>query len=141
MERLKQLAENKQHIIDEKVEAINAMEQTGMRLSSLLTPILQRHFPEKDLRYELKVEVNKSKDLAIKLGQNPPGVARFKAGSAVPDPKHGEVIKFYEDLTNLLITNVKPQPSKSDDSEWILSCIFTFVDTDDITNDVKKSKL
>ncbi|KAF9469281.1 hypothetical protein BDZ94DRAFT_1151884, partial [Collybia nuda] len=131
VERLKKAIEDNQRLIQEKDEIIVTMGQT-------VSPDHSKLLLEQDLRYELKVEVNKAKDLAVKLGQHPPGTARFKAGPVVPDPKHGEVIKFYEDLTNLLITNVKPQTSMSED-EWILSCIFTFVDTEDASNDIRKS--
>jgi hypothetical protein len=97
--------------------------------------------PEDDLRYEIKIESTKVKDLTVRLGQNPPGAARFKSGTVVADPKHSEVIRFYEDLTNLLITNVKPQLSNSEESEWVLSCIFTYVDAEDPSTDIRKSKL
>jgi len=45
------------------------------------------------------------------------------------DPKLGEIIKFYEDLTNLIVPNMKLQKGKYlDTDEWLLNCVYSYTD-------------
>lgn len=71
--------------------------------------------------------------MAIKLQRLPPASAsrpRTVNGlSSTEDPKFGEIIKFYEDLTNLIVPNIKPQKGKYlGTDEWVLSCVYSYVD-------------
>src|SRR3954447_6644269 len=61
-----------------------------------------------------------------------PSSASKNRGAAVvvpgESPKHIEVIRLYEDLTNLLVTNVRYQKGKYFDLEdCILTCIYTYI--------------
>jgi hypothetical protein len=95
---------------------------------------------EKELKYELNAEIERSKELAAKSSRNPPSALRGRPAGA-DDPKHAEVIRFYEDLTNLLVCNMKLQRGKHFGlDEWILSCVFTYTDTDDDTPFNRKSE-
>lgn len=91
-------------------------------------------FSEKDLKYELQLEIERGKTLASKSQRQPTSVTRPPAGflSAHQDPKHMQAIKFYEDLTNLIIPNIKIQPGRFlDMPEWILNCCYTHNDVTD----------
>ena len=49
--------------------------------------------------------------------------------SSTDDLKLGEIIKFYEDLTNLIVPNMKLQKGKFfGTDEWILNCVYSYVD-------------
>lgn len=120
--RWKDVAEEKEKRIVEKDQRIAELEQR-----------------EKELSYELNAEIERSKALAAKSSRNPPSVPRGRPGGA-DDPKHTEVIRFYEDLTNLLVCNMKLQKGKHFSlDEWILSCVYTYTDTDDDAPSTTKS--
>lgn len=90
---------------------------------------------ERELRSELNLEIERSKTLASKAPRNPGSAQRGRAGLSVlspdQDPKISEVIRFYEDMTNLLIVNVKPQPAQYLKlEEWAFTCVYTYVDVD-----------
>ncbi|KAK0196865.1 hypothetical protein F5146DRAFT_1013264 [Armillaria mellea] len=97
--------------------------------------ILEQEQTIKDLRVELQAEIDRANNLA-KDPRRPPGSAqRNRGGQTVlggQEPKHGATIKFYEDVTNLLITNVRNEKCSKRDKEedWILTCIYTYVDED-----------
>lgn len=45
------------------------------------------------------------------------------------DPKHSELVRFYEDVTNLLVTDIKMQePRYFNLDEWSFTCIYTYAD-------------
>jgi hypothetical protein len=45
------------------------------------------------------------------------------------DPKHSELVRFYEDVTNLLVTDIKIQEPKFFNlDEWNFTCIYTYSD-------------
>jgi hypothetical protein len=93
----------------------------------------------KELKYELEAEIERSSELA-KSSRNPPSVFRGRPAGA-DDPKHAEVIRFYEDLTNFLVCNMKLQRGKYFDlDEWILSCVYTYSDAEDDVSTFKKSE-
>lgn len=81
--------------------------------------------PESDLRYEIKTE----RELAQKASQNAHSAPRTRGPNPVlgaDDPKHAQLVSFYEDVTNLLITDIKVQEPKYLDLEgWIMTCIYT----------------
>ncbi|KAK0463889.1 uncharacterized protein EV420DRAFT_1638813 [Desarmillaria tabescens] len=71
--------------------------------------ILEQEQIIKDLRVELQAEIDRANALA-KDPRRPPGSAQRNRGQTVlggQEPKHGAIIQFYEDVTNLLITNVR----------------------------------
>lgn len=95
---------------------------------------LFRPFSENDIQYELQLEIERAKTLASKNQRQPTSASRPAAGflSANQDPKHVQVIRFYEDLTNLIIPNIKMQPGRFlDMPEWILNCCYTYNDVTD----------
>ena len=71
--------------------------------------------------------------MATKLQRLPPASAsrpRTVNGlSSTDDLKVGEIIKFYEDLTNLIVPNMKLQKGKYlGTDEWLLNCVYSYVD-------------
>ncbi|KAJ7063480.1 hypothetical protein C8F01DRAFT_1081944 [Mycena amicta] len=83
-----------------------------------------------DLQYEIGVERERSQKAAARNPQS--GPARSRGPNAVlgsDDPKHAELIKFYEDITNTLVTDIKIQePTYFGLNEWNLTCIYTYAD-------------
>lgn len=72
--------------------------------------------------------------MASKLQRLPPASAAphprtINGLSSTDDLKLGEIIKFYEDLTNLIVPNMKLQKGKYlATDEWILNCVYSYVD-------------
>ncbi|KAF5380867.1 hypothetical protein D9615_004147 [Tricholomella constricta] len=121
--RWKELANEKQRAMTQRDERIAQLEQA-----------------EKDLRFELKAEIDRSAALA--KSTRAPSMMRSGRPGGVEDPRHAEVLRFYEDLTNLLVPHMKTQPGEYFGLEdWVLSCIYTFNDDDapDQANAAKKS--
>ncbi|KAJ7087802.1 hypothetical protein C8R44DRAFT_819819 [Mycena epipterygia] len=83
---------------------------------------------QSDLQYEIKAERENSQ----KASRNPPSVQRSRGPQPLlgsDDPKHSELVQFYEDITNLLVTDIKIQePKYFDLDEWALTCIYTYAD-------------
>lgn len=80
----------------------------------------------KDLEFELKAEIDRSKSLASK-GVRPPGSAQKSRGNILgnEDPKQAVVHKFYEDVTNIIVPHVKHQePRYHGLDEWTLNCVY-----------------
>ena len=94
---------------------------------------------ENELRYELKAEIERSKVLSDKSIRTPQAAARSRV--AGEDPKNAEVIRLYEDLTDLLIPNMKHQASHGPGTdEWIFKCIYTYSEDDmSSSNGLQKS--
>ena len=73
--------------------------------------------------------------MASKLQRLPPSVSRPRTGnglSSMDDPKLAEIIKFYEDLTNLIVPNMKLQKGKYlNTEEWLLNCVYSY--TEEVT--------
>ena len=89
----------------------------------------ERH-PVKEFQFELKMEREQSKQ----GGRNaPPSVQRNAAAKGqIDDPKPAVVLSFYEDLTNIIIPNVKPQPPQYlTEPEYDLHCVYTHAATDE----------
>ena len=97
---------------------------------------------ERDVRYELNAEIERSKVLASKaIRAQPPGSGtrgRVRGGGifGADDPKNAAVIQFYEDLTNLLVPSLKFEPGKYLGlDEMCFTCIYTYMDLSKIQND------
>jgi hypothetical protein len=91
-------------------------------------------FSEDDLRIELQEEIERGKTMASKLQRLPPASAAasrprtLNGLSSTDDLRVGEIIKFYEDLTNLIVPNMKLQNGKFfGTDEWILNCVYSYV--------------
>jgi hypothetical protein len=94
------------------------------------------------LRQELDAEIQRSTILASKPGRGAAPPSRGRVGQNIlgsDDPKYTEIIKFYEDVTNLLVTNMKTHPATYLDlQEWTFSCVFTYTGTG-TDDDIPKS--
>ncbi|KAJ7085830.1 hypothetical protein B0H15DRAFT_846569 [Mycena belliarum] len=81
---------------------------------------------QSDLQYEIKTERQNSQ----KASRNPPSAQRGRGPNGLlgsNDPKHAELVSFYEDVTNLLVTDIKIQePKYFDLDEWSLTCVYTY---------------
>ena len=97
-------------------------------------------FTEKDLQSELKAEIDRANLLAAKASKVPGSALRSRPGG-VDDPKQAEVMRFYEDVTNIIIPSVKVSKGKYFDlDEWVLSCVYTHTDPGNPTSsDIGKS--
>jgi hypothetical protein len=86
--------------------------------------------PVDDLRYELQAEIERGKSLSSQ--KQPDSASRARRGRVLnqnEDPKMAEVVRFYEDLTNLLVTDIKPQPARYLQLEdWLLTCVYSHRD-------------
>ncbi|KAJ7632827.1 hypothetical protein FB45DRAFT_1057849 [Roridomyces roridus] len=85
---------------------------------------------QRDLEYEVKTE----RELAQKASSKPPVSApRTRGPNPVlgsEDPKHTQLVSLYEDITNLLITDIKVQESNFFNLEdWTVTCIYTQPDS------------
>ncbi|KZP21206.1 hypothetical protein FIBSPDRAFT_953935 [Athelia psychrophila] len=115
--RLKDIAKAKDAFIGERDRHVREMEQT-----------------ERELRFELAAEIERSKALVVK---QPPGSAT-RGGGARPrgggifgtdEPKNAAVIQLYEDLTNLLVPNMRFETGKYLDlDDKCFTCVYTYVD-------------
>ena len=79
---------------------------------------------------ELNAEIERSKSLASRA---PGPVASRSAKPTSSEPRNTPVIKLYEDMTNILITNVKVEksPDWPDVDEESLTCIYTYTNPDE----------
>ncbi|KAG6909619.1 hypothetical protein DXG01_016401 [Tephrocybe rancida] len=121
--RWKSATEQKQRDIKQRDERIATLERV-----------------EKDLRSELNAEIDRSETLAAKANRVPPSATRGVGRPVIEDPKHGEVIRFYEDVTNLIIPAMKSKPGEHGLDEWLLNCIYTFCDDNADDQSSQKSK-
>lgn len=80
------------------------------------------------------MEIDRGKQLQAKLNQKPQGSAqRALPNGRVPaygdSASHREQTLFYEDLTNVMVLDVKPQKSAYFDlDDWVLLCLYTYKD-------------
>lgn len=103
-------------------------------------PPLRNLTIEKELKWELDAEIDRFKEMAEKSSRYPPSASRGRPGGA-DDPKGVEIIRFYEDLTNFLVCNMKMQKGKYLNlEEWILSCVYTYIGLDDDASSAGKSE-
>lgn len=112
LERERQAARDKEQVVKDREARISELEQQV-----------------KELQFELKVEREQNKQ----GNRNPPPSAqRGAAAQGIGDPKAAVVLSFYEDLTNIIIPNVKPQaPQFLSEPEYDLHCVYTHAGTDE----------
>ncbi|KAF5373733.1 hypothetical protein D9758_000756 [Tetrapyrgos nigripes] len=112
----KDLAQRREGIINNTVKEKDAI-------------IAEKETIEKELRFELNIERERNTATSKQV----PGSAQRHRGGVLgnDEPKATQVVKFYEDLTNMLITGVKHH-SKSyfDLDDWNWTCIYTYVSPD-----------
>jgi hypothetical protein len=96
---------------------------------------------EKQLRMELKAEIERNNTLSKQAPRQPQHTPR--SGNLAEDPKHAECIKLYEDLTNIIVLNVRSQPSPDPmkKEEWFFSCYYTHANESDSVNPTTQSML
>lgn len=152
LRRLKELAEDREAKSKIKDERIAELETIGIDFSTskFYLPLIKcSSLPERELQYELRMERERSTSLAAKASKlsthQPPGSDQRgrTALGAVEDPKKGQLVRFYEDLTNLLVTNVKPAGPAEDpnDVAWIFDCIYSYPMDDESYGDHIKGAL
>lgn len=134
--RLKDIAKAKDAVIGERDRHVREMEQTGAFCVAyvLWLKVYTYTPPERELRFELAAEIERSKALVVK---QPPGSAT-RGGGARPrgggifgtdEPKNAAVIQLYEDLTNLLVPNMRFETGKYLDlDDKCFTCVYTYVD-------------
>ena len=113
-------------------------EENGkLQTSGVVYPNLTKHIFTtglvQDMRYELQLEIERSKGLADKSTRKQPDptfqTRRGRLPGLSEDPKISQLVKFYEDLTNLLIVDVKPQPARHPPlEEWVITCLYSHQD-------------
>ncbi|KAK7467369.1 hypothetical protein VKT23_004426 [Stygiomarasmius scandens] len=108
----KELVKKKEATLKEKDDAIADLEQNI-----------------KELRFELDVERQQK---AAPPKPVPGSAQRGRRGMLGSDePKNTQLVKAYEDLTNLLIFDVKPLSRNYFDlDDWLWTCIYTYVSQD-----------
>lgn len=120
--------------VQAKDTQIEELKQIGwlLPLFGIRTSQLTHRDTEKELRFELKTEIQRSEQLS-RQNRNPPGSASRGAGILKgEDPKHTKVVSLYEDLTNILVHTVKCNPGQHDGDEWVFTCIYTWRDDLDV---------
>jgi hypothetical protein len=89
----------------------------------------------KEVQGDLKAEIERSKTLSSKP-PFPPSQKRAPVGTAGENIKNTEVLRLYEDATNLLVTNVRYQKGLYLDYEdCILTCIYTYINQNTSSDD------
>lgn len=81
---------------------------------------------------ELKAEIERASALAKQAPRHPQPTPR--SGLIAEDPKHREAIKLYEDLTNIIVLNIRSSPGPSKKDEWIFTCCYTHTNESDSVN-------
>ncbi|KAF8511126.1 hypothetical protein BU17DRAFT_97470 [Hysterangium stoloniferum] len=72
------------------------------------------------LRADLKAEIDNTKALTSR--NHPPSSSKQ---AHKPDPKHAMVIRLYEELTGVLVTNVRHEPGQFKEDDAIYTCVQT----------------
>jgi hypothetical protein len=89
----------------------------------------------KEAQSDLKVEIERSKALSSKP-PFPSSQKKTPVGIAGENVKNTEVLRLYEDATNLLVTNVRYQKGLYFDYEdCILTCIYTYINQNSSSDD------
>ncbi|KAF9227809.1 hypothetical protein BS17DRAFT_774354 [Gyrodon lividus] len=126
--RLEELIKQKDNAIAEKTKRIAELGQ-----------LVQ------DANHERDVEIERSKELLARAApKGTPSNLRSHARRpfGTDDPKMIEVIKFYEDMSNLLVTNVKFETVPgSEEPEIIFHCIYTYFEMTRRADDIEGERI
>ena len=93
---------------------------------------------------ERDAEVERSKELLARAAPKgtPNSRSHPKRPFGMDDPKMTEVIKFYEDMSNLLVTNVKFEHTPdSEEPEVIFHCIYTYYEMTRRADDIEGERI
>lgn len=123
---LKKTIKEKDKTINEKEIANKKLDDTSMLFFPFsshipVSLIVSSSLTVQVLRADLKAEIENTKALA---SRNPPS-SSSKHSSKPVDPKHALVIRLYEEMTNVLITNVKHEPGQYKDDDAVYTCVQT----------------
>ncbi|KAN0077189.1 hypothetical protein V8E55_011044 [Tylopilus felleus] len=125
--RLKEVIKAKDTVIDEKNKRIAELEQQVQ-----------------DVIRERDAEIERSKELLARAAPKgtPNSRSHIKRPFGMDDPKMTEVIKFYEDMSNLLVTNVRFEHSPdSEEPEVIFHCIYTYYEMTRRADDIEGERI
>ncbi|KIL00940.1 hypothetical protein PAXRUDRAFT_821149 [Paxillus rubicundulus Ve08.2h10] len=126
--RLEEIIKRKDSTLAEKTKRIAELEQ-----------LVQ------DANHERDAEIERSKELLARAApkgtpSNPRSNTRRPFGT--DDPKMTEVIKFYEDMSNLLVTNVKFEVvPDSEEPEILFHCIYTYFEMTRRADDIEGERI
>ncbi|KAF8637405.1 hypothetical protein AX17_002900 [Amanita inopinata Kibby_2008] len=135
--------EEKRNLEKEMIRLKEALHKKEEELKEKDRRITELNAIEKELRFELRAEIERAKNLTDKSLRTPQAAPKSRVGGATPfeDPKNAQVIRFYEDVTNLLVVNMKHQPGQRLGSdEWILTCFYTYSE-DDMSPSVQQKSI
>ncbi|KAJ4487706.1 hypothetical protein J3R30DRAFT_3695297 [Lentinula aciculospora] len=112
---------------EEAQDTIKERDQTIKEKDQLLKESAQQ---KKELLYELEVENKNFLALKTKTQQ---GSVRPQGDVLGPDqPQNLQLVRLYEDSTNLLIMGLKPQRSQYLNlDDWTATCVFTYMSSND----------
>ena len=85
------------------------------------------------LRSDLRAEIDNTKAIMSRTNnREPPSSATKNKPNVLPkqDPKHGLIVRLYEDLTNFLVMNIKVEAGKVSGNtkgpdEMVYKCVYT----------------
>lgn len=119
--------------LKKKGEENGKLQTSGVAHPTILPSLFFTTGLVQDVRYELQLEIERSKGLADKSTRKQPDptfqTRRGRLPGLSEDPKISQLVKFYEDLTNILIVDVKPQPARHPPlEEWVITCLYSHQD-------------
>ncbi|KAG6376248.1 hypothetical protein JVT61DRAFT_2224 [Boletus reticuloceps] len=125
--RLQEVIKAKDSVIDEKTKRIAELEQSVQ-----------------DATRERDAEIERSKELLARAA--PKGTPNSRPHSKRPfgmdDPKMTEVIKFYEDMSNLLVAGVKFEHAPdSEEPDVIFHCVYTYYEMTRRADDIEGERI
>ncbi|KAI6045538.1 hypothetical protein EDC04DRAFT_2559459, partial [Pisolithus marmoratus] len=129
--QLRDVINQKDAVISEQSKRVDELQDLGRYhppcCPKSLTGSLRK---VRDVTRERDAEIERSKELLARIAPKvPPASSRSHQRRPIgaEDPKITEVIKFYEEMSNLLVTNVKFEDvSGSDEQEVTFHCIYTY---------------
>jgi hypothetical protein len=118
----REAADEEKRTLQRDVEELKGKEKEREReISELKTR-------EQELKTDLKAEQQRSTQLASQARSSHHPHTGSSSRTAAHNAKYGQTIKFYEQLTNLLVTSVKIQPKSGFGSEGestAFTCVYT----------------
>lgn len=122
--------EEKKTVEQEIVQVRDVVKQKDLVISEQSKRIDELQGLVREVTRERDAEIERSKELLARVAPKvPPTSSRShqRRPMGADDPKITEVIKFYEEMSNLLVTNVKFEDvTGSDEQEVIFHCIYTY---------------
>ncbi|KAI6005851.1 hypothetical protein EDD15DRAFT_2151411, partial [Pisolithus albus] len=129
--------EEKKTVEQEIAQVRDVVKQKDLVISEQSKRIDELQGLVREVTRERDAEIERSKELLARVAPKvPPTSSRShqRRPMGADDPKITEVIKFYEEMSNLLVTNVKFEDvTGSDEQEVIFHCIYTYFEMAHIT--------